>query len=59
MLFKAEVYVELEYETLCSRCFFFSGGSGFNECSLMSKAWASDTTDRPEDCPLKEVKVMR
>ena len=58
-IYKAEVFVELEYDTLCSGCFFYSGGGGFtNMCELTKDEWESETCDRPVWCPLKEVKVL-
>lgn len=58
-LFKAEVFVLLEYDSLCWGCFFFSGGGGENECELAFTKWESDECVRPAWCPLKEVKVMK
>jgi hypothetical protein len=54
-LYKAEVYIELQYENLCYRCIF----AGASRCKLSNKKWMSEeTNDRPSWCELKEVKVV-
>jgi hypothetical protein len=59
-MYKIEILVDLEYDTLCAGCPFYSGGSTDNDnvCTACGKHWESDTCDRPDFCPLEEVKVM-
>ena len=54
-IYKAEIYVELEYEKLCYGCPFFREPT----CSLARKDFESDEDLKPDWCPLQEVKVMR
>ncbi len=58
-IYKAEVFVELHYEHLCSGCRFLTCGMDTNTCRLVEKEWETETTDRPKWCPLKEVQVLR
>jgi hypothetical protein len=59
-IFKAEVYVELRYDSMCCNCPFHSGQYSDNKsCSLADREWEAEVDERPEWCPLKEVKVMR
>ncbi len=57
-LFKAEIYIDLEYDNLCSGCRFFSGSSGTFCCELTGEEWDAETTDRPNICPLQKVNVL-
>jgi hypothetical protein len=55
-IFKAEIYVELEYTNLCYGCPFFRHATS---CSLAKKDFDTEEDLKPDWCPLKEVQVMR
>jgi hypothetical protein len=55
-IYKAEIYVELEYTNQCYGCPFFRHTL---RCSLAGKEIDQEEDLRPDWCPLQEVKVMR
>ena len=58
-MFKAEMFIELEYTHLCYRCpFYHYMGGNVHECDI-GERWEADDNMRPKSCPLQEVKVMK
>ena len=55
-IYKADIYVELEYTNLCYGCPFFSNTT---RCSLARKDFDTEEDLKPDWCPLQEVQVMR
>jgi hypothetical protein len=58
--FKAEVIVDLIYDSLCYGCCFYDYmGGNFHECSATNTAadtrWEAENCNRPMWCPLQKV----